>query len=183
MPKWKLLLFIPALLLVAAANLRTVCTVRVDGVPVEGSWSPRGIERAEALALGMAEEVARGGTALPDIEVSRSLSVLPASGDERELAEAILCSCQGVQRAWALSVDGEFLGWAEDISALSETMEGVIGVQIPVTAIRAGFDAEISIEPAAIPEGWQTDVDTLSRRLHELARVFYVTPDGAMRYA
>lgn len=40
MRKWKLLLFIPALLLVAAANLRPVCTVRVDGVPVEGSWSP-----------------------------------------------------------------------------------------------------------------------------------------------
>ena len=37
MPKWKLLLFIPALLLVAAANLRMVCTVRVDGVPVDGS--------------------------------------------------------------------------------------------------------------------------------------------------
>lgn len=183
MRKWKLLLFIPALLLVAAANLRPVCTVRVGGVPVEGSWSPGSIERAGRLALGMAEEIARGGTALPDIEVSRSLSIFPASGDENELAEAILCSCEGVQRAWALSVDGCFLGWAEDISALSETMETVIGMQIPVSAIRAGFDADISIEPAAIPSGWQTDVDTLSRQLHELARVFYVTPDGAVRCA
>ncbi len=183
MRKWKLLLLIPALLLVAAANLRTVCTVKVDGRPVEGTWSRRSIARAERLALGMAEEVARGGTALPELETASRLTLLPATGSELELAKEILYSCDGVLRAWALSVDGRFLGWAEDVSALSETMETVIGVQIPVSAVRAGFDSDISIEPAVIPEGWQTDVDTLSRQLHELARVFYVTPDGAVRYA
>lgn len=104
-------------------------------------------------------------------------------GDVTELAEVLLCSCEGVCRAWAVSVDGNFLGWAEDISALSESMEGVIGSQIPYTATRAGFDAEISIEPAAIPSGWETDIDELSGAVRKLARVFYETPDGALRYA
>ena len=158
--RWKrLLLLIPALAVVAAANLRWVCTVRVDGIPLSGSWTPQSIERAERLAL------------------------LPASGDVTELAEVLLCSCEGVCRAWAVSVDGNFLGWAEDISALSESMEGVIGSQIPYTATRAGFDAEISIEPAAIPSGWETDIDELSGAVRKLARVFYETPDGALRYA
>ena len=183
MRKLKLLLFIPALLLAAAATLRPVCTVKVDGLPVEGLWTRRSVERAADLALGMAEELARGGTALPDIETQTRLTLFPAEGDENELAETILYACEGVSRAWALRVDGQFLGWTDDISALSETMEGVIGTQIPVTAVRAGFDAEISVEPAAIPEGWQSDIDELSLSLRRAARVFYVTPDGAVRYA
>lgn len=182
--RWKrLLLLIPALAVVAAANLRWVCTVRVDGIPLSGSWTPQSIERAERLALEAAGEVARGDTALPYIETEARLSLLPASGDVTELAEVMLCSCEGVCRAWAVSVDGNFLGWAEDISALSESMEGVIGSQIPYTATRAGFDAEISIEPAAIPSGWETDIDELSGAVRKLARVFYETPDGALRYA
>ena len=171
--RWKrLLLLIPALAVVAAANLRWVCTVRVDGIPLSGSWTPQSIERAERLALEAAGEVARGDTALPYIETEARLSLLPASGDVTELAEVLLCSCEGVCRAWAVSVDGNFLGWAEDISALSES-----------TATRAGFDAEISIEPAAIPSGWETDIDELSGAVRKLARVFYETPDGALRYA
>ena len=64
--RWKrLLLLIPALAVVAAANLRWVCTVRVDGIPLSGSWTPQSIERAERLALEAAGEVARGDTALP----------------------------------------------------------------------------------------------------------------------
>lgn len=179
----KAALLLCALLLVAAANLRLVYTVSVDGRPLEGSWSRQSLENAERAAMAAAEEVARGESCLPQLETRARLSLLPARGEVAELTEAILYSAGGVQQAWAVSVDGVELGRVSDISVLSEELEGIIGSQIPHAAVSAGFDADISIRPIAIPEGTESDLMELSGAIRGLARVYYVTPDGAQRYA
>lgn len=179
----KAALLLVSLLLVAAANLRLVYSVSVDGAPLEGSWSRQSVENAYDAAMAAAEEVARGGAVPPELETEARLSILPARGEVSELAEAILCSAGGVEMAWAVSVDGVELGCVGDISALSEQLESVIGSQIPHSAVSAGFDANIAIRPLAIPEGTQSDLTELSGAIRGLARVYYVTPDGARRYA
>jgi len=179
----KAALLLVSLLLVAAANLRLVYSVSVDGAPLEGSWSRQSVENAYDAAMAAAEEVARGGAVPPELETEARLSILPARGEVSELAEAILCSAGGVEMAWAVSVDGVELGCVGDISALSEQLESVIGSQIPHSAVSAGFDANIAIRPLAIPEGTQSDLTELSGAIRGLARVYYVTPDGAQRYA
>ena len=75
------------------------------------------------------------------------------------------------------------LGSVTDISALSETLEVIIGTQIPHTAVSAGFETDIAIRAVAIPEGTDSDLSELSGAIRGLARVYYVTPDGAQRYA
>ena len=117
------------------------------------------------------------------METEARLSLLPARGDVTELTEAILYSAGGVERAWAVSVDGVELGRAGDISALSESLEDIIGTQIPHTAVSAGFDTDIAIRAVAIPEGTESDLTELTAAIRGLARVYYVTPDGAQRYA
>ena len=158
----KAALLLVSLLLVAAANLRLVYSVSVDGAPLEGSWSRQSVENAYDAAMAAAEEVARGGAVPPELETEARLSILPARGEVSELAEAILCSAGGVEMAWAVSVDGVELGCVGDISALSEQLESVIGSQIPHSAVSAGFDANIAIRPLAIPEGTQSDLTELS---------------------
>lgn len=179
----KAALLFAALLVAAAANLRLVYSVSVDGAPLEGSWSRRSLENAYDAAMAAAEEVSRGGAVPPELETEARLSILPARGDETELTQAILCAAGGVELAWAVSVDGVELGRVGDISALSEELEGVIGSQIPHSAVSAGFDSEVAIRPVAIPEGTQSDLTELSGAIRGLARVYYVTPDGAQRYA
>lgn len=178
----KAALLLCALGLVAAANLKLVYSVSVDGQPLEGSWTRESLENARRAAYAAAEEISRLDTALPEIETEARLSLLPAHGDILELTEAIIYSCDGVDMAWAVSVDGVELGCATDISALSETLEGIIGTQIPHTAVSAGFDTDISIRAVAIPEGSESDLTELSGAIRGLARVYYVTPDGAQRY-
>jgi hypothetical protein len=119
----KAALLLVSLLLVAAANLRLVYSVSVDGAPLEGSWSRQSVENAYDAAMAAAEEVARGGAVPPELETEARLSILPARGEVSELAEAILCSAGGVEMAWAVSVDGVELGCVGDISALSEQLE------------------------------------------------------------
>lgn len=180
----KAALLVCALLLVTAANLKLVYSVSVDGRALEGSWSRRSLENAQRAAYAAAEEVARGATALPEVETEARLSLLPARGDVTELTEAILYSAGGVERAWAVSVDGVELGRAGDISALSESLEDIIGTQIPHAAVSAGFvDTDIAIRAVAIPEGTESDLTELTSAIRGLARVYYVTPDGAQRYA
>lgn len=179
----KAVLLVCALLLVTAANLKLVYSVSVDGRALEGSWSRRSLENAQRAAYAAAEEVARGATARPEVETEARLSLLPARGDVTELTEAILYSAGGVEQAWAVSVDGVELGRAEDISALSESLEDIIGTQIPHTAVSAGFDTDITIRAVAIPEGTESDLTELTAAIRGLARVYYVTPDGAQRYA
>lgn len=179
----KAVLLICALLLVTAANLKLVYSVSVDGQALEGSWSRWSLENAQRAAYAAAEEVSRGGTELPELETEARLSLLPARGDVRELTEAILYASGGVEQAWAVSVDGVELGRVGDISALSEELEVIIGTQVPHTAVSAGFDTDIAIRPVAIPEGTESDLMELSRAIRGLARVYYVTPDGAQRYA
>lgn len=179
--KAAMLLF--ALLLAAAANLRLVYSVSVDGVPLEGSWTRRSVESAYEAAMAAAEEVSRGAAVPPELDTEARLSLLPAHGEVPELAEAILCASGGVERAWALSVDGVELGRVPDISVLSERLESVIGTQVPHSAVSAGFDSEVDIRPLAIPEGTESDLDRLTAAVRGLARVYYVTPDGALRYA
>lgn len=179
----KALLLLGALGLVAAANLRLVYSVSVDGQPLEGSWTRQDLERAQQAAYAAAEEVSRTETALPELETEARLSLLPARGEVAELTEAILYSAEGVDKAWAVSVDGVELGSVTDISALSETLEVIIGTQIPHTAVSAGFETDIAIRAVAIPEGTDSDLSELSGAIRGLARVYYVTPDGAQRYA
>lgn len=179
----KAALLVCALLLVTAANLKLVYSVSIDGQALEGSWSRRSLENAQRAAYAAAEEVSRGATALPEVETRARLSLLPARGDVTELTEAILYSADGVDRAWAVSVDGVELGRAGDISALSESLENIIGTQIPHTAVSAGFDTDIAVWAVAIPEGSESDLMELTAAIRGLARVYYVTPDGAQRYA
>ena len=146
----KAALLVCALLLVTAANLKLVYSVSVDGRALEGNWSRRSLENAQRAAYAAAEEVARGATALPEVETEARLSLLPARGDVTELTEAILYSAGGVERAWAVS---------------------------------AGFDTDIAIRAVAIPEGTESDLTELTAAIRGLARVYYVTPDGAQRYA
>ena len=179
----KAALLVCALLLVTAANLKLVYSVSIDGQALEGSWSRRSLENAQRAAYAAAEEVSRGATALPEVETRARLSLLPARGDVTELTEAILYSADGVDRAWAVSVDGVELGRVGDISALSESLENIIGTQIPHTAVSAGFDTDIAVRAVAIPEGSESDLMELTAAIRGLARVYYVTPDGAQRYA
>lgn len=179
----KALLLLGALGLVAAANLRLVYSVSVDGQPLEGSWTRQDLENAQRAAYAAAEEVSRTETALPELETEARLSLLPARGEVAELTEAILYSAEGVDKAWAVSVDGVELGSVTDISALSETLEVIIGTQIPHTAVSAGFETDIAIRAVAIPEGTDSDLSELSGAIRGLARVYYVTPDGAQRFA
>lgn len=179
----KALLLLGALGLVAAANLRLVYSVSVDGQPLEGSWTRQDLENAQRAAYAAVEEVSRTETALPELETEARLSLLPAHGEVAELTEAILYSAEGVDKAWAVSVDGVELGSVTDISALSETLEVIIGTQIPHTAVSAGFETDIAIRAVAIPEGTDSDLSELSGAIRGLARVYYVTPDGAQRYA
>ena len=179
----KAALLVCALLLVTAANLKLVYSVSVDGRALEGSWSRRSLENAQRAAYAAAEEVARGATTLPEGETEARRSLLPARGDVTELTEAILCSAGGVERAWAVRVDGVELGRAGDISALSESLEDIIGTQIPHAAVSAGFDTDIAIRAEDITAGTESDLTELTAAIRGLTRVYYVTPDGAQRYA
>ena len=151
------------------------CAACVRTAAGDGGESEAGVQRERGRS--------RGATALPEVETEARLSLLPARGDVTELTEAILYSADGVERAWAVSVDGVELGRAGDISALSESLEDIIGTQIPHAAVSAGFDTDIAIRAVAIPEGTESDLTELTAAIRGLARVYYVTPDGAQRYA
>ena len=51
----KALLLLGALGLVAAANLRLVYSVSVDGQPLEGSWTRQDLENAQRAAYAAAD--------------------------------------------------------------------------------------------------------------------------------
>ena len=91
----------------------------------------------------------------------------------------------------AAELDGK--SWPDGCIQLTATLQGLAFATHAQTAtattgggkatLRAGFDTDIAIRAVAIPEGTESDLTELTAAIRGLARVYYVTPDGAQRYA
>ena len=172
-----------ALVVLAAAYVRPVYTVKVDGVPLPGSWSLSDISGASRMAEAAAAEIARAGTAVPAPDTQLHLSILPGSGDTVELARGLLAATPGVSRAWRVSVDGLDIGLTADGSALGETVLEYIAQSAPADCVSAVLENELELSEVYIPSGRADDLMELSGRLRSLTRVCYTTSSGELIYA
>ncbi len=179
----KLMVSLGALVVLAAAYMRPVCTVSVGGVELPGVWTREEVREAEREALGALAELSRSGSELAQMETRTSFWLLPQTADKLELVRALLAATDGVQRAWNVSVDGVDIGRTDDASALSEVVLAYIAERAPAGCISAGLASSLELTEVFVPEGATDDVMELSARLRNLTRVSYTMGDGSVVYA
>ena len=178
--KKKLGLAALALLLMAAANVHTVCRVSVAGQPVEGLYSPAVLETSRALALRTAEELLPGEERLPSCQVRRSLSFFPAGGDGAVLTDALLRATEGVAVRQEVYVNGLYMGHVEDGEALDASLRHYLYASRPAGAFQARYTGEIARHGVYTREGRDMTLDDMLLLVTGSCPVLYTDEEGRM---
>lgn len=174
-----------AVLLFLMANLRFEYTVSAGGEELPGRWTRAEINSAVRAATAAAEEVARGESAPPELEL-RAEPVFAASGSGGS-ASALSCEllgrCEGVEAAYLVTVDGTALGVTADSSAFGEAMDALLSSLVSREAVSAHVAGEIALSPVCVPEGEAESATAMAEAVCAAAPVIYFTPDGRERIA
>ena len=171
-----------AVLLFLMANLRFEYTVSAGGEELPGRWTRAEINSAVRAATAAAEEVARGESAPPELEL-RAEPVFAASGSASALSCELLGRCEGVEAAYLVTVDGAALGVTADSSAFGEAMDALLSSLVSREAVSAHVSGEISLAPVCVPEGEAESATAMAEAVCAAAPVIYFTPDGRERIA
>ena len=119
----KFILLAAALCMFVASNLTLCCRAELDGTVLEGFYSPRTLQCAEAAARSAAEEICRGEAHLPELWRHYTLRLHPALGREAAISDALLLSSPEIISGVNVYVKGVKLGRIESASALNERLE------------------------------------------------------------
>lgn len=178
----KLLLALASLLCLALAWIRPAWEVEVGGAPL-GVWTGAEIAGASSAARAAAAEIRRGGGEDAVPETRFTLAFARGGRSAAPLARALLAASGGVQRCWDVSVGGVDAGRVGDASALGEALMAAIAEAAPPDSLRTGFEREVGLSEVFVAAGSFDNVMDVSRRVRELTRVSYVSPEGETFYA
>ena len=164
----KTALFILALLLTAAANLRPCCELSVDGKRLSGLYSISCADAGERAAAAVAEEICPREAAVPELERRYRLRLSPPGGEAGTVSEA-----PGVSAACAVYVDGTRLGCAESGAVLAERLHGMLYEALPAGVASARLDCTLALEPLYTRTEFVSPYGEMLSRMTGAAPVIY----------
>ena len=169
----KTALFILALLLTAAANLRPCCELSVDGNRLSGLYSISCADAGERAAAAAAEEICPREAAVPELERRYRLRLSPPGGEAGTVSDALLRAAPGVSAACAVYVDGTRLGCAESGAVLAERLHGMLYEALPAGVASARLDCTLALEPLYTRTEFVSPYGEMLSRITGAAPVIY----------
>ena len=176
---WKdMALGLIALLLLVGANLNLCCKVSVDGHELEGCYSPAEVEQGIEAAEAAAEEILLYNGRTAEAERRYILSLRSPAGHERQVADALLRSTDGVAAVSGVYVDGTRLGVVGDEEELRERLDNFIYMQQPTMAVRSLLNGNLSIRSFYSRSGNDVSCDDMVLLITGKAHVMYMDENG-----
>ena len=174
----KFILLAAALCMFVASNLTLCCRAELEGTVLEGFYSPRALQCAEAAARSAAEEICRGEASLPELRRHYTLRLHPALGREAAISDALLLSSPEIITGVNVYVKGVKLGRIESASALNERLERFILGQKPSWAVSGTIPDPVLIKQEYTRAGALTTLDDMALLVSGMSPVMYFDDEG-----
>lgn len=176
----KLIMSTAALAMLLLTNMELGCRLTVNGLELDGLYSPSAADRSEMVAALAAEEILSGPAVMPQIERSYRLSFSPPQGDNQALTDRVLRSVTGVKLAQGVFVNGVPLGTVEDGDRLFSEMRSFINNQMPNAAVYGSISGELRVKPIYSRSNRDTNYGDMLLLISGMAPVIYVDETGKL---
>lgn len=169
-----------ALLLAILGNIRFGCRVEVNGRQLDGVYSYRQVSECMECAGELADELLSSEAVIPSPALRCRLCLSVPHGDETALREALLLSCEGVQRLWSVSAKGVKLGYVEDGNLLRARLEAHIEAVRPSGSLYGAYSGDIGIKQVFTAGMSVTEQDDMVKLICGAAPIMYYTGETGM---
>lgn len=176
--KRRLLALAAALTGLLAANLHVACAVSFGGEALAGRYSPAAVRRGLAAAEAAVGEIlpGEGEAAAPALRCA--LSLRPAAGESRRVADAALRATPGVAVLDGVYLDHALLGAVENGARFAGRVQAWLFDSMPWRAYDAGFVEPFELRPVYTRADAASQPAALLEMLAQTAQVWYVDAEG-----
>ena len=172
------LMYIPALVLMAAANLNVCCDISVNGSELSGSYSPACANECMRVSALAAEEICVGRAEMPELKMHTHLTLIPPENNRQEFTDSVLRETEGITLLKSVFVKGKRLGSVSAECDIRELLRQNIVSQQPNSAVYGIYSGEIIIEQCYGRTSSEADSSDMVLLVSGMAPVMYYDSGG-----